>query len=247
MIGRVALRHATSTRQQAPDAELAPCRPAKRRSEGPSQPTKRLPRVAIAGKYVNMTDVNAPPLPGVSDARNPGGKVPTDEAGVGAASDGIVSTVELLYFAYRDFTGDADALLAEIGFGRAHHRVLHFIGRNPGLRVADLLDILRITKQSLARVLKQLVDSGYVAQAAGEYDRRERRLHLTSEGSVLTERLLAMQERRIARALTASPPGTRETVERFLFAMIDADQQGRVSEISGGGRKPMSTTGESNR
>ena len=91
-----------------------------------------------------------------------------------------VAMVELLFFAYRDFTAEADALLVDLGFGRAHHRVLHFVNRNPGLRVADLLGILKITKQSLARVLKQLVDQGYIRQTAGATDRRERRLHVTN-------------------------------------------------------------------
>ena len=75
--------------------------------------------------------------------------------------------IELLFFAYRDFIGDADALLAKISFGRAHHRVLHFVNRHPGMRVADLLDILKITKQSLGRVLRELVDDGYITQRAG--------------------------------------------------------------------------------
>src|ERR1700685_381592 len=75
--------------------------------------------------------------------------------------------IELLFFAYRDFVGDPDDVLATLGFGRAHHRVLHFINRNPGMKVADLLDVLKITKQSLGRVLKQLVDDGYVTQREG--------------------------------------------------------------------------------
>src|SRR5262245_62600912 len=89
--------------------------------------------------------------------------------------------IELLFFAYRDFTSDADEVLAKFGFGRAHHRVLHFVNRNPGMKVAELLDILKITKQSLGRVLKQLVDEGYVAQRAGANDRRQRLLFLTAK------------------------------------------------------------------
>src|ERR1700720_3468077 len=87
--------------------------------------------------------------------------------------------IELLFFAYRDFVGDPDHVLAKFGFGRAHHRVLHFINRNPGIKVADLLVILKITKQSLGRVLKQLVDEGYVAQREGANDRRQRLLFAT--------------------------------------------------------------------
>ena len=97
----------------------------------------------------------------------------------------LVACVELLFFAYRDFTSGPDAVLEEYGFGRAHHRVLHFVHRNPGLRVADLLDILKITKQSLARVLKQLIDKGFIMQRAGNDDRRERRLFVTAKGGRL--------------------------------------------------------------
>ena len=82
--------------------------------------------------------------------------------------------IELLFFAYRDFVGDADHELEVFGFGRAHHRVMHFVYRYPGLKVADLLDVLRITKQSLGRVLKQLLDEDYIVQRTGNNDRRQR-------------------------------------------------------------------------
>jgi DNA-binding MarR family transcriptional regulator len=87
--------------------------------------------------------------------------------------------IELLFFAYRDFIGDPDDVLAKFGFGRAHHRVLHFVNRNPGMKVAELLDLLKITKQSLGRVLKQLIDQGYVIQKEGANDRRQRLLYVT--------------------------------------------------------------------
>src|SRR6185436_7488425 len=134
-------------------------------------------------------------------------RAPVDQSpGRSPAADSdahLVTFVELLFFAYRDFTREADAALAEFGLGRAHHRVLHFVNRNPGLRVADLLDILKITKQSLARVLKQLVDEGWIAQMAGESDGRQRLLHATEKGVALSGRLDAMQMRRIAQALAA--------------------------------------------
>src|SRR5262249_58423916 len=102
---------------------------------------------------------------------------------VAAGTDAeLITGVELLFFAYRDFTGEADAVLAEFGLGRAHHRVLHFVNRNPGLKVADLLEILKITQQSLARVLKLLVDQGWIRQIAGQADRRQRLLHSTAKG-----------------------------------------------------------------
>src|SRR5215468_7499515 len=114
--------------------------------------------------------------------------------------------IELLFFAYRDFVGDADEILAKFGFGRAHHRVLHFVNRNPGMKVADLLDILKITKQSLGRVLKQLVDEGYVVQKEGENDRRQRLLYATAKGETLAMKLAGLQTARLARALTELGP-----------------------------------------
>src|ERR1700693_750222 len=101
--------------------------------------------------------------------------------------------IELLFFAYRDFVGDPDEVLAKLGFGRAHHRILHFVNRNPGIKVADLLDILKITKQSLGRVLKQLIDEGYVVQRAGPHDRRQRLLYASEAGEALALRLAGLQ------------------------------------------------------
>jgi DNA-binding MarR family transcriptional regulator len=139
--------------------------------------------------------------------------------------------IELLFFAYRDFVGDADEVLAKFGFGRAHHRVLHFVNRQPGLRVADLLDILKITKQSLARVLKQLIDKGFILQRAGNDDRRERRLFVTAKGARLAEKLTVLQIKRIEAALAKAGPGARELTRRFLFAMIAESDRSRVEAL----------------
>ena len=120
-----------------------------------------------------------------------------------------VALIELMFFAYRDFVSDPDEILDQFGFGRAHHRVLHFVGRDPGMTVQQLLDILRITKQSLGRVLKELIDKGYVFQKEGESDRRQRLLYLTEEGEELRQRLMAPQMERIRRAVAqpgATPP-----------------------------------------
>src|ERR1700686_5295116 len=117
--------------------------------------------------------------------------------------------IELLFFAYRDFVGDPDEVLAKLGFGRAHHRVLHFVNRNPGIKVADLLDILKITKQSLGRVLKQLIDQGYVVQREGASDRRQRLLHVSPAGEALAMQLAGLQTERIARVLAELGPGAR--------------------------------------
>ena len=145
--------------------------------------------------------------------------------------DKLVGLVELLFFAYRDFTGEADAVLAKFGFGRAHHRVLHFVSRNPGIRVADLLDILRITKQSLARVLKQLVDEGYIEQHAGVEDRRERKLHATRKGRTLASELMGLQSRRIAEALQLAGPAAEVSAERFLYGIISPEERTRVLDL----------------
>jgi len=142
-----------------------------------------------------------------------------------------LAVVELLFFAYRDFTADPDAILGEIGFGRAHHRVIHFVGSRPGMSVADLLDILRITKQSLARVLKQLIDSGYIRQTAGPEDRRQRRLFLTSDGERLRAELLSPQLRRIDRAFAAMREDERRAVGEFLTRMCDHDPHAGVESL----------------
>jgi DNA-binding MarR family transcriptional regulator len=139
--------------------------------------------------------------------------------------------IELLYFAYRDFISDPDAALLTLGFGRAHHRVIHFVNRQPGIRVADLLDILKITKQSLGRVLKQLVDGGFIEQVQGPLDRRQRLLYPTEAGRALALRLLAPQERRIADALEALSPAEREGAERFLRGVIDSEEQAMVTRL----------------
>jgi DNA-binding MarR family transcriptional regulator len=138
--------------------------------------------------------------------------------------------IELLFFAYRDFVGDADNELEAFGFGRAHHRVMHFVHRYPGLKVADLLDVLRITKQSLGRVLKQLLDEGYIVQKTGNNDRRQRLLYATAKGEALVAKLAGLQTKRIDRALDDLDPASAETVRRFLRAMIDREDPDKVLE-----------------
>lgn len=132
-------------------------------------------------------------------------------------------TIELLFFAYRDFVSDPDAILAKIGMGRAHHRVVYFVSRQPGMMVADLLDILQITKQSLARVLKQLIEMGYIRQMAGAKDRRERRLYPTLAGRELALALSEPQSRRITDAMRKLSPDGRSAVVSFLREMRGRD------------------------
>jgi DNA-binding MarR family transcriptional regulator len=137
----------------------------------------------------------------------------------------IWDIIELLFFAYRDFTGDPDDLLAKLGFGRAHHRVLHFVNRNPGMKVAELLDILKITKQSLARVLRQLIHNGYILQKEGANDRRQRLLYVTPKGEALAMKLAGLQTRRITQALAQIGPVGHETARRFLAAMLNGEHR----------------------
>lgn len=143
--------------------------------------------------------------------------------------DGIDFTIiELLFFAYRDFTSDPDQILDEYGFGRAHHRVVHFVNRRPGLTVAELLDVLKITKQSLARVLKQLIDTGHIVQVQGPRDRRQRELHPTAKGRALALALAAPQSRRIAAALAEAGSGERAMIERFLMGMVNPELRAQI-------------------
>jgi DNA-binding MarR family transcriptional regulator len=139
--------------------------------------------------------------------------------------------IELLFFAYRDFVGDADHVLEEFGFGRAHHRVVHFVTRYPGLKVADLLDVLRITKQSLGRVLKQLLDEGYIVQKAGDNDRRQRLLFATAKGEALVAQLAGLQTRRVTRALEGMSPAAADGARQFLLGMIDHEDPDKVLDV----------------
>jgi DNA-binding MarR family transcriptional regulator len=160
----------------------------------------------------------------------PLGTDPDKDTGGGSAEP-TWDIIELLFFAYRDFVSDPDEVLARFGFGRAHHRVLHFVNRNPGMKVADLLDILKITKQSLGRVLKQLVDEGYIVQKEGENDRRQRLLYVTTKGEALAMKLAGLQSARIARAFAELGPGAHDVARRFLSAMLDANGRDDVLRL----------------
>ena len=155
--------------------------------------------MAPAQINVNSADINA--------GTDPFAAMPLDVMG-------------LFFFAYRDFVGDADALLERQGFGRAHHRVLYIVNLKPGMPVADLLDILKITKQSLARVLRQLIDNGYIEQKTGESDRRQRLLYATEKGRRF-EILSATQTSRIDAAIAALPAEGKRTVLKFFVGMVD--------------------------
>jgi DNA-binding MarR family transcriptional regulator len=168
--------------------------------------------VTKSDKYVNMTDI-----------------ISAQDLG----DEETVALIELLFFAYRDFVSDPDELLKELGFGRAHHRVVHFAGREPGMTVAELLDILRITKQSLGRVLKDLIDKGYVYQKEGESDRRQRLIYLTEKGEALRRKLMAPQIVRIRRALQQSGNGADKHTRDILYHLVSPENRDSVRDWIG--------------
>ena len=135
--------------------------------------------------------------------------------------------IELLFFAYRDFTAEPDAILAELGLGRAHHRVIYFVGRNPGITVSDLLAVLHITKQSLSRVLSQLLNEDYVVQRPGQRDRRQRLLELTPKGIELERSLTEKQRARIAKAYREAGAEAVEGYRKVMLGLIDETDRAR--------------------
>jgi len=186
--------------------------------------------VTVEKNKVNVADVIPPPPPGRGAELSSPGPGPRAAAGPGLRYD----LIELFFFAYRDFVARPDEVLQAIGFGRAHHRVLYFVNRTPGLTVAELLGILRITKQSLGRVLKELIDAGYVEQKEGRRDRRQRHLCPTAAGRALAERLSRLQSEQIVAALGQAGEGGDEAVKRFLLAMISAQDRADVARRIGG-------------
>ena len=152
-------------------------------------------------------------------------------SGSGVDAPMPLDVMGLFFFAYRDFVGDADALLERQGFGRAHHRVLYFVNLKPGMPVADLLDILKITKQSLARVLRQLIDNGYVEQKTGDSDRRQRLLHATAKGRSFFETLSATQTSRIDAAIAALPPEGKRTILKFFVGMVEPGDRALLDRL----------------
>jgi DNA-binding MarR family transcriptional regulator len=154
-----------------------------------------------------------------------------------ADEDEVREGIELLFFAYRDFIAEPDAILARYGFGRAHHRVIHFVGRHPQMTVSELLAILQITKQSLSRVLSELVQQGFIAQYPGPYDRRQRLLELTVSGRALEREVSAPQRTRVTQAYHHAGAAAVEGFRKVLLSIIaDAGDRRRFEDDSGGRR-----------
>ncbi|HYH17257.1 MAG TPA: MarR family transcriptional regulator [Azospirillum sp.] len=137
--------------------------------------------------------------------------------------------MELLFYAYREFTAEPDEILAKIGFGRAHHRVIYFVGRHPRITVSELLGILRITKQSLSRVLGELVRQGYIDQTTGVRDRRQRLLELTEKGVELERELSETQRQRIARAYRMAGAEAVQGFRKVMMGMLDEEDRAKFA------------------
>ena len=210
-----------------------------------SDPKGGLRRAAPAAPAPRMVDPR-PPEQRAADQRaaDPRGTDPkTAMAPAGTnllflREEEIRAAQDLLFFAYRDFTNAADVILDELGLGRAHHRALHFIGRNPGLPVSELLAILRITKQSLARVLTELVNQWLVAQAQGRADRRQRLLTLTPEGQALERRLFERQRERLVAAYREAGAGAVEGFRRVMRGIMDDQARAYTDRSEGAAREP---------
>ena len=142
--------------------------------------------------------------------------------------------IEAMFFAYRGFTADPDRILETMDYGRAHHRALHFIHRSPGTTVSNLLAILGVTKQSLNRVLRSLIDDGLVEARVGRTDKRERNLHLTAKGQDLERQLSDAQRARMRAAYRAAGPAAVQGFRTVLEAMMDPDMRRQYQSLREG-------------
>ncbi len=143
--------------------------------------------------------------------------------------------IEAMFFAYRAFTADPDRILEGMDYGRAHHRAIHFIHRAPGLTVTNLLTILGVTKQSLNRVLRSLIDDGLVEARVGRSDKRERNLHLTAKGAELERALSDAQRARMRAAYRAAGPVAVQGFRTVLEAMMDPEMRRQYQSLREGG------------
>ena len=162
----------------------------------------------------------------MADVISPGGKLAANP--IFLRDEDLRQGIELLFYAYRDFTSEPDAILAKLGLGRAHHRAIYFVGRHAGITVSELLAILKITKQSLSRVLSQLVQDGYIQQRPGKRDRRQRLLELTEKGKELERQLTRTQRERIARAYREAGAEAVAGYRKVLLGLIDETERRKI-------------------
>ena len=186
-------------------------------------------------------DPRPPPVEAAGDARAPA----AGRSLLFLREEELRLAQDLLFFGYRDFTAGADAILAELGLGRAHHRVLHFVGRRPGISVGELLGILGVTKQSLGRVLTPLVEGGLVHASEGRSDRRQRLLSLTPQGAALERQLFERQRERVVRAYREAGPAAVEGFRRVMRGLMGPDARAQVERLerasTGSAAGPAST------
>ena len=162
----------------------------------------------------------------MADVISPGGTLAANP--IFLRDEDLRQGIELLFYAYRDFTGEPDAILGKLGLGRAHHRAIYFVGRHAGITVSELLAILKITKQSLSRVLSQLVREAYIQQRPGKRDRRQRLLELTEKGKELERQLTRTQRERIARAYREAGAEAVAGYRKVLLGLIDETERRKI-------------------
>ena len=143
----------------------------------------------------------------------------------------IRKIIELMFFSYRDFTSGPDKILEKLNFGRAHHRVIYFVGKKNDLTIKELLSILKITKQSLSRVLNQLVKEKYIILSTGE-DKRTKKLSLSKKGHDLEKKLSDIQITKIYNVIKKFEEIDINGFKKVLFEMIDRDNQKKFDEIN---------------
>jgi DNA-binding MarR family transcriptional regulator len=175
--------------------------------------------------------------------QNEATKASQDDIGSLPRLDEFKDAIELMFFAYRDFISDPDMILSKHDFGRAHHRVLHFVGCNPGMSIAELLEILQITKQSLARVLRDLIDNDYIRQQIGDSDRRKRLLFLTAKGRNLHNDLISPQIERFLSIFSEIDPNEFDMWKRVMRLIISAPNREAVDRLIVSARNETSYPG----
>jgi DNA-binding MarR family transcriptional regulator len=143
----------------------------------------------------------------------------------------IKKIIELLFFSYREFTLGPDEILNKLSFGRAHHRIIYFVGKQKTITIKDLLTILKITKQSLSRVLNQLVKEKYIIVATGE-DKRTKNLSLTKLGIDLENQLSKIQTNNIKNIFRKFDESDINGFKKILYAMIDDKNKKIFNEIN---------------
>jgi DNA-binding MarR family transcriptional regulator len=181
------------------------------------------PRLSIHGWKVNKPDVIIAMQQGDRMQEKVSVAATGGESLLFLTDDQLRRGIEAMFFAYRAFTADPDLILADMDYGRAHHRAIHFVHREPGLTVTALLDVLGVTKQSLNRVLRTLIDDGLIESRIGRRDRRERQLYLTDKGASLERRLSETQRARMRAAYRAAGPQAVTGFRQVLEAMMDRD------------------------